>query len=207
MQSSAVLHSQSYDMLLFYAESADCVTWHFFISKEKRWLWWLFLDFSYYIHFPVRSLWCFRITLVAQMYMYTIGSFAPWFKTFCTLITITAALFFQNVSSNSKLLIKNAQLKHAGHYTCTALTPIDNVTASAHLVVRGELSGAITLHIFILMKCHEAFGNILHSLTCHLFFIFWKKKQIKVSKKMSCVFIKVTHIETTNYLPPTKKSE
>lgn len=42
-----------------------------------------------------------------------------------------------NGSSNGELLIKNAQLKHAGHYTCTAQTPIDNVTASAHLVVRG----------------------------------------------------------------------
>ncbi|KAI3371148.1 hypothetical protein L3Q82_023779, partial [Scortum barcoo] len=42
-----------------------------------------------------------------------------------------------NGSSNGELLIKNAQLNHAGHYTCTAQTPIDNVTASAHLVVRG----------------------------------------------------------------------
>lgn len=46
--------------------------------------------------------------------------------------------FVQNGSSNGELLIKNAQLKHAGRYTCTAQTPIDNVTASAHLVVRGE---------------------------------------------------------------------
>uniref|UniRef100_UPI0037E7536E contactin-1a-like n=1 Tax=Semicossyphus pulcher TaxID=241346 RepID=UPI0037E7536E len=42
-----------------------------------------------------------------------------------------------NGSSNGELLIKNAQLKHAGRYTCTAQTPIDNITASAHLVVRG----------------------------------------------------------------------
>ncbi|KAM6926248.1 contactin-1a-like isoform 1-T2 [Lycodopsis pacificus] len=42
-----------------------------------------------------------------------------------------------NGSSNGELLIKNLQLKHAGRYTCTAQTPIDNVTASAHLVVRG----------------------------------------------------------------------
>uniref|UniRef100_UPI003AACDCA7 contactin-1a-like n=1 Tax=Centroberyx gerrardi TaxID=166262 RepID=UPI003AACDCA7 len=42
-----------------------------------------------------------------------------------------------NGSSNGELLIKNAQLKHAGRYTCTAQTPVDNVTASAHLVVRG----------------------------------------------------------------------
>lgn len=46
--------------------------------------------------------------------------------------------FVQNGSSNGELLIKSAQLKHAGRYTCTAQTPIDNVTASAHLVVRGE---------------------------------------------------------------------
>uniref|UniRef100_A0A3Q3JEG8 Contactin 1 n=1 Tax=Monopterus albus TaxID=43700 RepID=A0A3Q3JEG8_MONAL len=39
--------------------------------------------------------------------------------------------------SNGELLIKNTQLKHAGCYTCTAQTPVDNVTASAHLVVRG----------------------------------------------------------------------
>ncbi|XP_047452127.1 contactin-1a isoform X2 [Mugil cephalus] len=42
-----------------------------------------------------------------------------------------------NGSSNGELRIKNAQLKHAGRYTCTAQTPVDNVTASAHLVVRG----------------------------------------------------------------------
>ncbi|XP_030630760.1 contactin-1a [Chanos chanos] len=39
--------------------------------------------------------------------------------------------------SSSELLIKNTQLKHAGRYTCTAQTPVDNVTASADLVVRG----------------------------------------------------------------------
>uniref|UniRef100_A0A673B531 Contactin-1a-like n=1 Tax=Sphaeramia orbicularis TaxID=375764 RepID=A0A673B531_9TELE len=42
-----------------------------------------------------------------------------------------------NESSNGTLLIKNAQLKHAGRYSCTAQTPVDNVTASADLVVRG----------------------------------------------------------------------
>ncbi|XP_074533175.1 contactin-1a [Halichoeres trimaculatus] len=42
-----------------------------------------------------------------------------------------------NGSSNGELMIKKAQLKHAGLYTCTAQTPIDSVTASAHLVVRG----------------------------------------------------------------------
>ncbi|KAM9376463.1 contactin-1a [Pholidichthys leucotaenia] len=44
-----------------------------------------------------------------------------------------------NENSN-ELIIKNAQLKHAGRYTCTAQTPVDNVTASAHLVVRGPPS-------------------------------------------------------------------
>ncbi|XP_058501947.1 contactin-1a-like [Solea solea] len=42
-----------------------------------------------------------------------------------------------NGSSNGELLIKKAQLRHAGRYTCTAQTPVDNITASAHLVVRG----------------------------------------------------------------------
>ncbi|XP_040894799.1 contactin-1a [Toxotes jaculatrix] len=42
-----------------------------------------------------------------------------------------------NGSSNGELLIKNAQLEHAGRYTCTAQTPVDNITASADLVVRG----------------------------------------------------------------------
>uniref|UniRef100_A0A8C1XQU1 Contactin 1 n=1 Tax=Cyprinus carpio TaxID=7962 RepID=A0A8C1XQU1_CYPCA len=36
-----------------------------------------------------------------------------------------------------KLLISNTQLRHAGRYSCTAQTPVDNVTASAELVVRG----------------------------------------------------------------------
>ncbi|XP_055078479.1 contactin-1a-like isoform X2 [Periophthalmus magnuspinnatus] len=42
-----------------------------------------------------------------------------------------------NGSSNGELLIRNVQLKHAGNYSCTAQTPVDNVTASAHLLVRG----------------------------------------------------------------------
>ncbi|XP_034542149.1 contactin-1a-like isoform X2 [Notolabrus celidotus] len=42
-----------------------------------------------------------------------------------------------NGSSNGELMIKNAQLKHAGRYTCNAQTHVDNITASAHLVVRG----------------------------------------------------------------------
>ncbi|XP_010881894.1 contactin-1a isoform X2 [Esox lucius] len=39
--------------------------------------------------------------------------------------------------SSGELLIKNAHLNHAGRYTCTAQTPVDNVTAAADLVVRG----------------------------------------------------------------------
>ncbi|XP_072291729.1 contactin-1a-like [Eucyclogobius newberryi] len=42
-----------------------------------------------------------------------------------------------NGSSNGELLVRNVQLKHAGNYSCTAQTPVDNVTASAHLLVRG----------------------------------------------------------------------
>ncbi|KAM9807942.1 contactin-1a [Neosynchiropus ocellatus] len=42
-----------------------------------------------------------------------------------------------NESLNGELLIKNAELKHAGKYTCTAQTIVDNATASANLVVRG----------------------------------------------------------------------
>lgn len=42
-----------------------------------------------------------------------------------------------NGSSNGELLIKNVQLKHAGNYSCTAQTPVDNVTVSAYLLVRG----------------------------------------------------------------------
>ncbi|KAM3924204.1 contactin-1 isoform 2-T3 [Leptodactylus fuscus] len=36
-----------------------------------------------------------------------------------------------------ELIIKNVQLKHAGRYTCTAQSIVDNSTASADLVVRG----------------------------------------------------------------------
>ncbi|KAI5608977.1 contactin-1a precursor, partial [Silurus asotus] len=39
--------------------------------------------------------------------------------------------------SNCELLIKKTQLRHAGIYTCTAQTPVDNVTVFAELVVRG----------------------------------------------------------------------
>ncbi|XP_052400437.1 contactin-1a [Carassius gibelio] len=43
----------------------------------------------------------------------------------------------QTGTSSSELLISNTQLKHAGRYSCTAQTPVDNVTVSAELVVRG----------------------------------------------------------------------
>ncbi|XP_036375794.1 contactin-1a-like [Megalops cyprinoides] len=39
--------------------------------------------------------------------------------------------------SSGELRIYNTQLKHAGRYTCTAQTIVDNMTASADLVVRG----------------------------------------------------------------------
>lgn len=42
-----------------------------------------------------------------------------------------------NGSSNGELIIRNVQLKHAGSYSCTAQTHVDNVTASAYLLVRG----------------------------------------------------------------------
>nr|XP_061826414.1 contactin-1a-like isoform X3 [Nerophis lumbriciformis] len=42
-----------------------------------------------------------------------------------------------NGSSSGELMIKNAQLKHAGVYSCTAQTPVDYITASASLLVRG----------------------------------------------------------------------
>uniref|UniRef100_A0A3P9MHC2 Contactin 1 n=1 Tax=Oryzias latipes TaxID=8090 RepID=A0A3P9MHC2_ORYLA len=42
-----------------------------------------------------------------------------------------------NGNSSDELLIKNAQVKHAGVYSCTAQTTADNVTASARLIVRG----------------------------------------------------------------------
>ncbi|KAL0154362.1 hypothetical protein M9458_050328 [Cirrhinus mrigala] len=40
-------------------------------------------------------------------------------------------------TSSSELSISNTQLRHAGRYSCTAQTPVDNVTTSAELVVRG----------------------------------------------------------------------
>lgn len=40
-------------------------------------------------------------------------------------------------TSSSELLITHTQLRHAGRYSCTAQTPVDNTTASAELVVRG----------------------------------------------------------------------
>lgn len=56
----------------------------------------------------------------------------------------------QTGTSSSELLISNTQLRHAGRYSCTAQTPVDNVTASAELVVRGqtEIHGIILHFIF-----------------------------------------------------------
>uniref|UniRef100_A0A8C1SVT8 Contactin 1 n=1 Tax=Cyprinus carpio TaxID=7962 RepID=A0A8C1SVT8_CYPCA len=45
------------------------------------------------------------------------------------------------VNSVFKLLISNTQLRHAGRYSCTAQTPVDNITVSAELVVRGPPGG------------------------------------------------------------------
>uniref|UniRef100_H3A356 Contactin 1 n=1 Tax=Latimeria chalumnae TaxID=7897 RepID=H3A356_LATCH len=39
--------------------------------------------------------------------------------------------------AGSELIIKDVHLRHAGRYTCTAQTIVDNATASADLVVRG----------------------------------------------------------------------
>uniref|UniRef100_A0A4W3J257 Contactin 1 n=1 Tax=Callorhinchus milii TaxID=7868 RepID=A0A4W3J257_CALMI len=39
--------------------------------------------------------------------------------------------------TGGELIIKNAQLRHAGKYTCTAQTIVDSTSASADLVVRG----------------------------------------------------------------------
>lgn len=63
------------------------------------------------------------------------------FKVFCCCLCF---FFVQNGSSNGALLIKNAQLKHAGRYTCMAQTPIDNATESAQLVVRGKSWPVVT---------------------------------------------------------------
>lgn len=35
-------------------------------------------------------------------------------------------------------MIKNIQVGHAGHYTCTAQTIVDNATAVADVVVKGS---------------------------------------------------------------------
>ncbi|XP_053114234.1 contactin-1 isoform X2 [Hemicordylus capensis] len=41
------------------------------------------------------------------------------------------------IKDNGELIVKDAQLRHAGRYTCVAQTIVDNATASADLVVRG----------------------------------------------------------------------
>ncbi|KAH0616608.1 hypothetical protein JD844_027850 [Phrynosoma platyrhinos] len=41
------------------------------------------------------------------------------------------------IKDNGELIVKNAQLRHAGRYTCVAQSIVDNATASADLVVRG----------------------------------------------------------------------
>ncbi|XP_074921844.1 contactin-1 isoform X1 [Chelonoidis abingdonii] len=41
------------------------------------------------------------------------------------------------IKNNGEMRIKNVQLQHAGRYTCTAQTIVDNSSASADLIVRG----------------------------------------------------------------------
>ncbi|XP_066489779.1 contactin-1 [Tiliqua scincoides] len=41
------------------------------------------------------------------------------------------------IKNNGELIVKDAQLRHAGRYTCVAQSIVDNATASADLVVRG----------------------------------------------------------------------
>uniref|UniRef100_A0A670JEQ7 Contactin 1 n=1 Tax=Podarcis muralis TaxID=64176 RepID=A0A670JEQ7_PODMU len=44
---------------------------------------------------------------------------------------------YERIKNNGELIVKNAQLRHAGRYTCVAQSIVDNATASADLVVRG----------------------------------------------------------------------
>lgn len=53
-----------------------------------------------------------------------------------TLFTIPVSFQKENIGD---LLIVNAQLSHAGMYTCTAQTVVDSALASAKLVVRGKI--------------------------------------------------------------------
>uniref|UniRef100_A0A8D0CE76 Contactin 1 n=1 Tax=Salvator merianae TaxID=96440 RepID=A0A8D0CE76_SALMN len=41
------------------------------------------------------------------------------------------------IKNNGELIVKDAQLRHAGRYTCVAQSIVDNATASADLVVKG----------------------------------------------------------------------
>lgn len=43
----------------------------------------------------------------------------------------------QGHEHSGDLLIKNIQVRHAGHYTCTAQTIVDNATVEADVFVKG----------------------------------------------------------------------
>lgn len=46
-------------------------------------------------------------------------------------------VFLQGNEHSGDLLIKNIQVRHAGHYICTAQTIVDNATAEADVFVKG----------------------------------------------------------------------
>ncbi len=61
-------------------------------------------------------------------------------------------------TSSSELVISNTQLRHAGRYSCTAQTPVDNITASAELVVRGQDWDSLSSYKAS-MNCHQVSMN------------------------------------------------
>lgn len=69
--------------------------------------------------------------------------------------------FCSQLDANGELLIRNAQLKHAGRYTCTAQTIVDNSSASADLVVRGKSFNMLKLQSLTYRTCINIYNLLV----------------------------------------------
>lgn len=81
--------------------------------------------------------------------------------------------FCSQLDANGELLIRNAQLKHAGRYTCTAQTIVDNSSASADLVVRGKSFSILKLQSQKYSTCINMYNFLVSLAQILIYLVSW----------------------------------